>query len=66
MEKSQSPHRLPRGGGSPLLLDPPSIGRQQKKLGIRYTTEHTEECFHKSQRAASHRRILGQSRFTPP
>ncbi|CAO0823846.1 hypothetical protein DFAR_3960019 [Desulfarculales bacterium] len=34
-----------------------------KKLNIRYM-ERTVECFHKSQRVASHRRILEQSGFT--
>ena len=34
-----------------------------KKLDIRYT-ERTVECFHKGQRVASHRRILGKSGFT--
>ncbi|CAO0821189.1 hypothetical protein DFAR_2200004 [Desulfarculales bacterium] len=35
-----------------------------KKLDIR-STERTVECFHKGQQMASHRRILGQSGFTP-
>ncbi|CAO0821824.1 hypothetical protein DFAR_2690013 [Desulfarculales bacterium] len=34
-----------------------------KKLDIRYT-ERTVECFHKGQRVASYRRILGQRGFT--
>ncbi|CAO0823480.1 hypothetical protein DFAR_3710038 [Desulfarculales bacterium] len=34
-----------------------------KKLNIRYT-ERMVECFHKSQRVANYRRILGQSGFT--
>ncbi|CAO0820693.1 hypothetical protein DFAR_1830007 [Desulfarculales bacterium] len=34
-----------------------------KKLDIRYT-ERTVECFHKGQRVASHRHILGQRGFT--
>ncbi|CAO0823673.1 hypothetical protein DFAR_3820027 [Desulfarculales bacterium] len=34
-----------------------------KKLDIRYT-ERTVECFHKGQRVANNRRILGQGGFT--
>ncbi|CAO0822646.1 hypothetical protein DFAR_3200007 [Desulfarculales bacterium] len=34
-----------------------------KKLNILYT-ERTEECFHKGQLVASHRRILGQNGLT--
>ncbi|CAO0821858.1 hypothetical protein DFAR_260001 [Desulfarculales bacterium] len=36
-----------------------------KKLNIRYA-ERTVECFHKGQRVASHRRILGQGGALPP